>query len=334
MTDPVEVWTEFAQGATSQGVLLKRVRSTPPSDLHLGMRFPGRHPLFVARVDDLALADAVTQDTTALRCQVDRTEMSADRTGAVVVELLDPSHTDIFGVLVSDLIARLSDGLQDGELLTVLSNRLTRWQQLLRTKRVGLTKEAQRGLFGELLFLRQQWDAGADSTSTLESWVGPGGAAHDWESRTLDVEVKARASTRASVRISSEHQLDSRSPDTDVFLLLATIDSTPDGESLPDLVDDMRGRVSSGDRDRLESRLFEYGWMDVHRARYEGTSWSLRDMRAFGVSDSFPRLIESALPEGIHHVSYALDVAAMADHAADLGELVRRMVEDGEADGT
>lgn len=334
MTDPVDVWTEFGQGATNQGVLLKRVRSKPPSDLHLGMRFPGRHPLFVARVDDLALADAVTQDTTALRCQIDLAEVSADRAGAVVVELLDPSHTDIFGVLVSDLIARVSDGLPDGELLTVLGNRLARWQQLLRTKRIGLRKEAQRGLFGELLFLRHQWDAGADATATLESWVGPGGAAHDWESRTLDVEVKARASTRAAVRISSEHQLAARSPETDVFLLLATIDSTSDGESLPDLVDDMRGRVNGGDRDRLESRLFEYGWMDVHRARYEGTSWSLRDMRAFGVGDGFPRLVESALPEGISHVSYALDVAAMAEHAADIEELVRRMVEDGEANGT
>jgi hypothetical protein len=312
MFDAVSVWDEL-EAAGGDGVLLRRARTERPSDVHLAVRMPQRHPMLVVRIDQCPEECDVLFESQGLRSGLDRGPVTGGRAGALTIELLEPQHRDVFGVLVADLVERVRDGLDDEAIVDVLRNRLGRWEQLLRRSRTGLSVEKQRGLYGELLTLNDWLDAGVQPDVAIEAWQGPTGGAHDWELPGLDLEVKARASTKPFVRISSEFQLASRD-DNRVVLVVKAIDAVAEGgRSLAQLVDETETRLTEF-RSAYVQRLNEYGWFVHHRERYEGTAWDVRDDAAFDASaDGFPRLVPAGLPPGVTAVSYNLAVKALSE---------------------
>ena len=73
--------------------------------------------------------------------------------GILKIELLAENYSDVFYVLVDDLVdvAVGAQGTENGG--TAIMQRLRRWERLLETSRHGLSKSAQIGLLGELFVL-------------------------------------------------------------------------------------------------------------------------------------------------------------------------------------
>lgn len=81
----------------------------------------------------------------------------------LLVLLLDNQHKDIFSTLCEDLIHQVANISNETDLIGILLLRLEKWRLLFeKLGQQGLSESAQRGLFGELYFLRKFLQTGAD----------------------------------------------------------------------------------------------------------------------------------------------------------------------------
>ena len=89
-------------------------------------------------------------------------------------------------------------------------------------------------------------------------------------------------------------------------------DNQETGGTLPNLVDSAR-RMLLADPISLadfNDRLLERGWLDAHAPRYARAVRTLRQEMVFHVRQGFPRICESALPQGVGALSYELNLSA------------------------
>jgi hypothetical protein len=164
---------------------------------------------------------------------------------------------------------------------------------------------------------------------SLDAWMGPSHASHDFQFGRGAIEVKGSAAKQDQhLRVASERQLDSTGVDA-LFVFHASLDAHRDaGVSLPGLIEDLRARIGADDGQLLEERLFQAGYIDAHRPLYENPGYTVRETNFFRVVDAFPRIVESELRQGVGDLSYSIAVASCRPfevQAADaLQELVRR----------
>jgi ribosomal protein L30/L7E len=327
VTDAEAVWRELERTPARHGYVFRRIRSGQPSDVLLGLRLPERHPVLIVRVNESALGRLNVVESAGIEVEIDRGDVAGDREAALLVELRDAQFRDLFATLVADLVDRLPPAEDDAAIVGTISNRLRRWQDLLRRYQTGMALELQRGLFAELTVIEDLTRKGVAVAWLVAGWSGPMGAEQDFELPTVSLEVKARAATRKTVRIASEYQLADRDDDGEVVLIVVTLASGDDGRSLGQQVDAVRQLANEqAVRERLEDCLRAYGWLDEHAVRYESRLWQVADMSSFAVHSEFPRLVADELPIGMSQVSYSLDVDgldaygfAWDDFVSDLG---------------
>lgn len=134
--------------------------------------------------------------------------------------LLNPGLEDNFTALCIDLITAVQDEQQDKHLLNEILHRLERWQALFdENNQTGLSPEAQRGLYGELLFLNRLIEATSQPFAAVQSWTGPAQFQQDFRSGGWAVEVKTTSGTNNDrLTISNVLQLDDANLE-DLFLI-------------------------------------------------------------------------------------------------------------------
>ena len=245
---------------------------------------------------------------------------------AFVIGLKERSQAEIFETLCRDVVAAGEAGEHRDEALSRAIQRTRRWHHLLRGGRPdGLSIEEQRGLVGELAFLRELVK-GLGPETAIEAWTGPMGSAKDFELIGSCIEVKARrVAAKPFVAISSADQL----ADVEgcrLFLRVENVASAvlPEGQDLHDHV-------------RMSAELFEesgdahYTWEDALYStgydpanEYDGRRWQLGATTSFEIVDGFPR-IASPIPTGIEGVRYSLSLEACApfEFEADLVAIIR-----------
>ncbi len=238
---------------------------------------------------------------------------------AFVLGLKEPSQAELFETLCRDVVAAGEAGESLDEALARCLQRTRRWHRLLRGgMRSGLSVEEQRGLVGELAFLRKLVE-GLGAEPAIEAWTGPTGSAKDFEFIGSCVEVKARrAAATPFVAISSEDQL----ADVDgcrLFLNIANVASavTPEGETLHDHVR-MTAQHFDGEGstyDAWEEALYATGYEPEDD--YDGRRWALGEAASYEVVEGFPR-IETPLPSGVTNVRYAISLSALEPFKLDV----------------
>ena len=109
----------------------------------------------------------------------------------LLILLLNKQHKDIFSILCEDLIFGVSYLNTEQLLVEKLLERLAKWQSLFeKIGKQGLSDEAQRGLYGEVYFLRNFLNRSSDSYYCLKSWLGPEKSIQDFQYANWAVEVK------------------------------------------------------------------------------------------------------------------------------------------------
>ena len=232
--------------------------------------------------------------------------------------LSERSNRGIFLQLCEDLIASTTDLTTEREVVATVVERTWRWHHLLRGGSIGvLTREEQQGLIGELLALEKLFLSSLSEGDAVAAWRGPLGAPKDFEVDQTALEVKSRrGASAATVRISSEHQLDETGVDS-LFLFVISIDRATEGAensfTLPDLASRIQHEIGVSDfaaqlefMERLsaaglrpEDDYSEHVWLEGSHAIYE-------------VRESFPRLTAGSIGGGISNVTYDLALSACA----------------------
>lgn len=238
---------------------------------------------------------------------------------AFVLSLKELNQIDLFETLCRDVVnaGEAAESLNDALLRSV--QRTYRWHHLMRGGRPnGLTLEEQRGLVGELAFLRKLV-ANIGPDMTIEGWTGPSGAARDFEFINTCIEVKTkRIAAKPYISISSADQL-ADIKDCRLFLNVQNVASavSPDGLTLHDHVA-MTSKLfqnSTNALDKWEDAIYSTGYDPAND--YEERRWHLFTDETYEVKDGFPR-ITIPLLLGVEMVRYSIALDACSEYKTDI----------------
>lgn len=256
--------------------------------------------------------------------------ISLDGVAHLAIRLVDPASSDVFVALAQDVAPKVAAVASDREAATTLFARLRRWQRFLAAAAAGLSIERQRGLFGELHALKNLFAPASGPMPAVAAWRSPKRSHQDFQFGAAATEVKTTTSKQpVCVRITSERQLDCVGTRA-LFLYVLVLDEREaeetaragTGETLPDIVRDIRAALPPDVLDLFNDRLLDFGYLDSHAHRYEARRFAKRSEHAFRISSGFPRLIESSLPPGVGNVSYELSLAACHPFEVTLEEML------------
>ena len=201
--------------------------------------------------------------------------------------------------------------------------------------RGGLSAEEQRGLWGEIHFLRSHL-LPALGPGVVAAWKGPDGASQDFQLSAGCVEVKTTLANQPQVvRIANERQLDDPHRNALFLHTLALEILEGDAATLPAAVHNLRVALSPHAiaSEQFEDALLAIGYFDTHAPRYAGCGYAVRSESNFRVRVGFPRLIENDLPLGVGDTSYGLSLAACAGYAVPAEELIQTLTAQKGASG-
>lgn len=261
----------------------------------------GRH-LLVPTGDETVAADS---KVSVLGLHVRKLGFGGSVHVYVDVSCADTDLFDEFDDVVDDVLDEIEE--TDRPAATTAAT-VARWRKLFAGKLIrGMSKPAKLGLFAELTLLNQFVDA--DPSFSVEAWRGPLREPHDFEAPVRCVEVKALGLMAGTVVIHGIDQLgmhDGRPLD----LVLVRVVEDPDGATIGDLVADLRdSNIPPG---ALRSRLAATGWAESPD-RPDPDHFAIQDVLRVPVGPEVPRIVRSslldgALPEGTHDLTYHLDL--------------------------
>jgi hypothetical protein len=228
----------------------------------------------------------------------------------LLIILLQRQHKDIFSTLCEDLIFGVSDIFIEQTLVEKLLERLIKWQSLFeKVSKQGLSDEAQRGLYGEIYFLRFFLRNASDKNYCIKSWLGPEKSIQDFQYSNWAVEVKTtHGNNHQKIHITSERQLDDSIIEK-IFLYHLSLDvRVGNGESLNTLIDEVLELLAQNTiaYNLFKLKLLESGYYDVHKFLYNEKGYTIRQENIYKVLGDFPRITENQIPIGVGDVRYSI----------------------------
>jgi len=313
-------WKDIAPAADLHADNVRRASSAHPLDFFRGRNHAGQY-IFSLTADDGCRELPRPPKLNGIDISVERRPGDGAR---LVLTLEDPDQFDIFRALCGHLLDATADHSRgaNGPGLQLVLRRLADWHNMLRRRREALlTTEEIIGLFGELLFLRDEVIPRTGVAGAVAAWRGAHREEQDFAIGAWQIEVKTQLSTSDHrLLISSEAQLDTAG--SRLLLCHQAVARAPAGGgavSLNALVDELTAQMITAGRAALET--FEAALEAARYARhgdYDEPEWLLSDRRMFEVRDDFPRLTPAMLPTGVHAVSYAILLSACQPFAVNL----------------
>jgi hypothetical protein len=314
-----QIWTQLESNSTTVAGLFKlRYSDISKCDLFLGVKFPEMHRLLIVRAPFVAGRDFnFKYEFRGLK--IDKIYDQEDNKFILLnLVLVDKQFSDIFDVLVSDVINSVINESDIKTILKTFTNRLSKWQSLFeKFKQQGLSPEEQRGLFGELHFMRNFLQANPDFKNVVISWVGSEKQIRDYQFGRWSIEVKTtHGNNHQKVQISSERQLDTTNLDN-LFLNHLSLELRHlSGETLNQLVDEVIEILSSDfvALNNFRNKLIEAGFFNHHRNLYNDLGYFIRQDVFYKVENTFPRIEESDIRNGVGDVKYSIIVSQATEY--------------------
>ncbi|MFI7618280.1 PD-(D/E)XK motif protein [Nonomuraea terrae] len=205
---------------------------------------------------------------------------------------------------------------------------IARWRRLFRSSLLrGLSRQAKLGLFAELTVLSSLVEA--DPGFPVDAWRGPLNEPHDFEAAVRCIEVKGLSAVSDSIVVHGLEQLNTHGGRPLDLVLLRVVED-PDGRTVSDLVEQLRGEVAS--RADLRARLSATGWSD-QPDRPDLDTFTIEEVHRIVVGADTPRVVPSSLvtgslPEGVAHLGYQVDLATLLPFStgASLVEIAKEAV--------
>jgi hypothetical protein len=311
------VWKDLEESYTpgsENGVVIRRISADIPHDFYLGFEKPTSRRMLLARVDK---KDSLTfEQLPEFRgFEIFPLKFADEKPDKIMMSLSlnDNAYSEIFTALCEDLFLIASKEPDQKKMVQYLKERLLQWKQFLEVNgNQGLSPESQRGLYGELRFLRDVLFGRLDVARAISCWQGPSRKNQDFQVSGTGFEVKTSiAKQHQKIHVANELQLDDNDLDNLFLYFLSLNETFSHGETLPDIIDSIRKIIDldNGPSSDFETQLFNAGYLEKHRARYKKTGYHDRDIQIFRVSENFPRIIETDLKPGVGDVHYSIELA-------------------------
>ncbi len=314
-----KIWEELESDKTlATGLLFRRYSADVSPNIYIALRQPERQrclalQLGIAHKPDLASFSNLKGI---------RIEFLGDHKligpSYLMILLLDAEHRDVFSVFCEDLIAKVSHLSEEKVIVQVMLNRLEMWRSLFdKATLSGLSPEEQRGLYGELYFIRRWINNSENLRRCVMAWVGPEKQIRDFQLNDWGVEVKTtQSSGHQKIQISSARQLDTTTLNTLYLFHLSLEVQQENGETLNQIVDDVAARLQGDVRAYWDfrSKLILAGYFNHHTDKYKDSGYQIRSQHYYSVNDAFPRIEESELRRGVGDVKYSIILSESSEY--------------------
>lgn len=322
-------WRALSGQDEKDGWRLISIEKFGSIQIYAARRFPGNEEAVIASFPGLKLPPS-RQLPEGRGFEVVKADAVLPDSGATAVALVRQvtGSLDLFELMAADVIdvVRRSASSNVRSAFEAFMRRVMAWQDFMQRPREHLlSAEAELGLFGELLFLRQLISSGMLPIRAVESWEGPMDGLQDFVLEAGAVEVKTTASSSGfPAKILSLEQLDDseRQP---LFLGAWRMTLDPSGQTLPELVSELRGELQqTGAAQLFETRLMHAGYRDAQADAYT-RCFAAPDLKLLRVDGEFPRLTRANVPTAIRRAGYEIDLdlvsSAPVEPAAAFTEL-------------
>lgn len=237
----------------------------------------------------------------------------------LTIQLFSDANTDIFAYLCGNLVETIERCDTEAKAIKLVLNRLEKWKTMFsKGASDGLSITEQQGLYGELMYLHKLVLRGIFSyIDTLKIWVGADKAMRDFQGKDWAVEAKTISINNADqITINGERQLDETLLDKLYLYHLSVEASRMNGQTLNEKVDELRS-LFSDDKAALNifnAKLMEAGYFDHHRKLYRERCYKIRKESIYVIDDSFPRIKESELRDGVSNTVYSINVSTCTEY--------------------
>lgn len=245
--------------------------------------------------------------------------------GELFLILREKEDRELFTVLCNNLIDLT--GNYDGEktMMNAVENRLIRWQKLLKEARKKIfSTEKQMGLITELACLKDVIAPKLGLSKAIIAWVGCEADKQDFGLENLLIEVKSYRTTKGpKVNINSVLQLFSEKEP--LYLITYGITKTLDGLNVDDLINSIREQLSEEPKNILEefdNKLYDFGYVP-ELIDNELDRFSFDKIKAYHVSESFPKVDPRILKSEIFNLKYSIDLTDCQNHLLELNSIFK-----------
>lgn len=305
-------WENFSSFQTKKGFKALRISAECRPDLFLAIDEDGNRCLLLFLNSKVPInfqgGDKEKLQLTFLKSQ-----------NILMIKLKDLEFIDLFNDLIVSLYLRIKN-ISDPE---VYSQRLIysffKWAEFFENNSNSrLSFEEIKGLVGELFFLNQLLENANHSTINiiLESWQGPFGTANDFIFDDRNVEVKTKEDSKTTVKISSEHQLETEYGKKLELLILSMKIDMMNGNSLFDLFQKAvdLSRKYQGNLGILLLALNQKGLTLQSLKEYNNHRFKISKSYLFDcTSAEFPKLSTSNIPQEVSKLRYTLQTNMLND---------------------
>ena len=323
----IDIWNklESDKDKVSSGGMLK-VSVSKKHSLSIGLDTGDSKKLLLIDIDNEQVVDdshfPSWEGTLIQKQETDSGQYS------VVLKLIDDECNHIFNALLNDLILKIKETSSSSEALTCFIDLLFKWSEFFKKygKRV-LSEQRQRGLFGELYFIKNHLANKIDGHKVIHFWKGHELKHHDFSfpNGALGVKTTIRKAHKKVV-ISSEKQLDNTGFDN-LFLYCITLNmDSNSGQSLTNIVNELYDFFNEypGASILFNNYLNNSGYVEEHEDHYDKNKYIFKKEYLFKVDDNFPKITDP--PEGIGDIKYSLMIASVVDFGVPINENIDILV--------
>lgn len=306
-----QIWDELANDKSlEKGLLFRRYSGSVLPDVYVALQHPEKFLCVYVAISETTEVN-ISNFSNLQEIQVDLYASPNEKGKNILIfKLLNFEHKDIFAVLCEDLIMSIANETNEKKIIREVLNRFEKWKSLFsKIGLQGLKPEEQRGLYGELYFLRKFLRNNNDFISVVNTWIGTAKEVRDFQSNSWAVEVKTtHGNNHQKVHISSERQLDISNLEN-LFLYHISLEQLQNSEeTLNDIVDSVSEilRIETISLNKFKSKLYEVGYFDLQRNLYENIGYRIRQDDYYKVENDFPRIEENDIRPGVGDVKYSI----------------------------
>jgi hypothetical protein len=245
----------------------------------------------------------------------------------LTIILLEDELTEIFILFIEDIINSLNSIENKEDALIIISRRVKYWQKLFSKYTNGLLSQQQRGLFGELNFIKQLIECGTNYEYVLKAWQAPMGSNQDFYFNNTAIEVKTSKSNTPSIKIANEYQLDITGFNKLFIVFYELIEFPNDENTLLKLINEIR--MTLKDKEELLSdfnqKLDYLGISSNLESEYDKIGYVVRKENYYNVNKEFPKITFDSINEAISKVSYEVAPNKCTKFEIDFKEILKEI---------
>ncbi len=222
-----------------------------------------------------------------------------DSKPSIIIENLNKSSITIFKAFSATLYENLYNRIDKDSIDEIINKTVDENKNYFSGIRNDLGEMEQQGLYGELLFLKEELIKNNDKA--LDCWEGINKNKHDFVFADESIEVKTtRNQSRLNIHISNENQLDN-SLVKKLKLCVYRLEKVNVGKNIFDLYNEILSLIPSNKYELFKYKLIKAG-MDLDNSNYI----KFREVKriVYDVDDAFPKIDKFTCGDRIYSVEY------------------------------